>query len=59
MEPVRIAVAPGDGIGPEITDAVLAVLAAAEAPIDVVEVYLGAAAVADGNASGVARARSR
>ena len=39
---------PGDGIGPEVSDAVLQVLRAAEAPIEFVEHYAGEAALAHG-----------
>ena len=40
---------PGDGIGPEVSDAVLQVLRAAEAPIEFVEHYAGEAALAQGH----------
>ena len=51
--PIPIAVAPGDGIGPEITDAVLRVLDAADAPLRFDRVTLGKAAYENGVPSGV------
>ncbi len=52
-EPRRIAVAPGDGVGPEITEAVLRILDAAQVPLAVEEVVIGERAYLDGVASGV------
>jgi isocitrate dehydrogenase len=49
----RIAVARGDGIGPEIMDATLQVLEVAGAELDVAEVRLGKAVYESGVASGV------
>ena len=48
-----VAVAHGDGIGPEITDAVLHVLREAGAAIDLAPVTLGLRAYKDGHSSGV------
>jgi isocitrate dehydrogenase len=50
----RIAIARGDGIGPEITDAVLAVLEAAGAAVETVELPMGEAEYLAGHASGIA-----
>jgi isocitrate dehydrogenase (NAD+) len=47
MKDLRIALIPGDGIGPEITDAVKSVLQAAGADIEWVERKAGVAALAD------------
>ena len=52
---LRIAVARGDGIGPEITDATLAVLDAASVDLELDPVELGAAVYARGVSSGVER----
>ena len=49
----RIAVAHGDGIGPEIMDATLRILEAAGADLDVAEVRLGKAVYEDGVPSGI------
>ncbi len=49
----RITVAHGDGIGPEIMEAVLSVLDAAEAPIDVDPVQIGKAAFDQGHSSAI------
>jgi len=49
----RITVAHGDGIGPEITDATLRVLQAAEAPIDYDTVEVGKAVYERGIGSGI------
>ena len=51
--PIPIAVAPGDGIGPEITDAVLRILDAADAPLRYDRITLGKAAYESGVTSGV------
>jgi isocitrate dehydrogenase len=50
----RIAIARGDGIGPEITDAVVAVLEAAGAGLESVELPMGEAEYLAGHASGIA-----
>ena len=50
----RITIARGDGIGPEIMDAVLSILEAARAPVAVEEVCLGQEAVRRGSALGIA-----
>ena len=55
MEVRRVTVAPGDGIGPEITEAVIAVLRAAEVPLDFEFIEIGQAAYAKGVTSGVPR----
>lgn len=49
----RIAVARGDGIGPEIMDATLRILEAAGAPLDVAEVRLGKDVYESGVSSGI------
>jgi isocitrate dehydrogenase len=49
----RIAVAPGDGIGPEITDAVLQILKAAGAPLEYTHVEVGQSVYNRGISSGV------
>jgi isocitrate dehydrogenase len=53
MEKTRITVARGDGIGPEIMQAVLDILAAAEAPVDGDFIEIGEAAYRRGVASGI------
>ncbi len=50
MKTYPVVVIPGDGIGPEITEAVKRVLRAAEAPIEWVERKAGIAALAEGDA---------
>ena len=50
---IPIAVAPGDGIGPEITDAVLRILDAANAPLQYDRITIGKAAYDGGVSSGV------
>jgi isocitrate dehydrogenase (NAD+) len=50
MKTYPVVVIPGDGIGPEITEAVKRVLRAADAPIQWVERKAGVAALADGDA---------
>ena len=52
----RITVAKGDGIGPEIMDATLAILAAAGARIEVDEIEVGEKVYLSGNTSGIAAA---
>ncbi len=49
----HITVAKGDGIGPEITDATLRILEAAQAPLTYDEIKLGKDVYLDGNTSGV------
>ena len=49
----RITVARGDGIGPEIMDATLGILEAAEAPIAIDPVEIGKAAFEQGHSSGI------
>jgi isocitrate dehydrogenase len=51
----RITVAKGDGIGPEIMDATLAVLKAAGANIEVDEIEVGEKVYLSGNTSGIAK----
>jgi len=53
VRPVPIAVARGDGIGPEIMDASLAVLQAAGAQLDIHEVLLGEKAYRAGHTNGL------
>jgi isocitrate dehydrogenase len=52
----RVTVARGDGIGPEIMAAVLRVLEAADAPLEVEEVRVGRSAYEDGHATGISPA---
>ncbi|MEM9553780.1 MAG: NADP-dependent isocitrate dehydrogenase [Acidobacteriota bacterium] len=49
----RVVLAPGDGIGPEITDAVVRILEAAEAPLEFDRVDVGQVAYERGFSSGV------
>ncbi|RMG70388.1 MAG: NADP-dependent isocitrate dehydrogenase [Bacteroidetes bacterium] len=49
----RIAVAPGDGIGPEIMAATLRILEAAGAPVDPTPIEIGAKVYARGETSGI------
>lgn len=51
-----IIVARGDGIGPEIMDAVLRILAAAEAPLEPVEIQIGEKVYHEGHTSGISPA---
>ena len=51
--PIPITVARGDGIGPEITDAVLRILDAADAPLEYTSVDVGKAAYERGVSSGI------
>ncbi|TVR46358.1 MAG: NADP-dependent isocitrate dehydrogenase [Planctomycetota bacterium] len=51
---IPIAVAAGDGIGPEITRAVLAILEAAQAPLHYEHIEVGEACYLRGEASGIA-----
>lgn len=53
LSPVPIAVAHGDGIGPEIMAASLAVLEAAGAKLDIHEVVIGEKAYLEGHSSGL------
>lgn len=52
-EPIRIVVARGDGIGPEITDAVLTILDAAQVPLAYDFVEIGERAYLKGYSSGI------
>jgi len=52
--PTTITVARGDGVGPEIMDAVLRILDAAGAPIRAEQIELGRAVYDSGHASGIA-----
>jgi isocitrate dehydrogenase len=49
----RVSLAPGDGIGPEITDAVVRILEAAEAPVRFERILVGEAAYLSGISSGI------
>ena len=49
----RITVAKGDGIGPEIMDATLAIIQAAGAKIEVDEIQVGEKVYLAGNTSGI------
>lgn len=49
----KIVVAPGDGIGPEITKAVLDVMAAAEVPLEYEHIRVGQSVYLEGNTSGI------
>ncbi|MGL4597922.1 MAG: isocitrate/isopropylmalate family dehydrogenase, partial [Bacteroidia bacterium] len=51
----RITVAYGDGIGPEIMDATLAILQAAGAKIEVDEIEVGEQVYLAGNTAGIAK----
>ncbi len=51
----RITVAKGDGIGPEIMDATLAIIQAAGARIEIDEIEVGEKVYLSGNTSGIAR----
>ena len=53
MEKIRVSVAYGDGIGPEIMRATLRILAAAEAPLDLDVVEIGEAVYRKGIPSGI------
>lgn len=50
---LKVAVAPGDGIGPEITQAVLQIFTAADVPIEFVPVEMGAATFQAGFSTGM------
>ena len=50
----KVTVAKGDGIGPEIMDATLAILRAADAPIEWDEIQVGKDVYLAGNSSGIA-----
>jgi isocitrate dehydrogenase len=50
---IRVAIAPGDGIGPEITDAVLSIFSAAQVPIDFEPVEMGLSVFTRGFSSGM------
>lgn len=49
----QVALAPGDGIGPEITQAVCQILAAANAPIGFVPITIGERCYLNGTSSGI------
>ncbi|MFN9958734.1 MAG: isocitrate/isopropylmalate family dehydrogenase, partial [bacterium] len=49
----RITIAKGDGIGPEIMDATLAILKAAGAQIETDEIEIGEKLFLEGNTSGI------
>jgi len=51
----RITIAKGDGIGPEIMDATLAIIKAAGAKIEIDEIEVGEKVYLSGNTSGIAR----
>ncbi len=53
-EPIPIAVATGDGIGPEIMEATLRILEAAEAPLRIDPVEVGESVYLSGHSSGIA-----
>ena len=53
LQATPITIARGDGIGPEIMDAVLRVLEAAEAPVACHEIRLGKAVYEEGHSSGI------
>lgn len=53
MDKVRITIARGDGIGPEIMDAVLRILFSAGARIDIDEIEVGEKIYLSGNTSGI------
>jgi isocitrate dehydrogenase len=52
--PIPVTLARGDGIGPEITDAVLRILTAAEAPLRYDEIEIGEQVYRAGHSSGIA-----
>lgn len=52
-EKTKIAIAHGDGIGPEIMDATLKILNAAGAKIDPIEIEIGERVYKDGHSSGI------
>ena len=53
MTRTPVAVAQGDGIGPEIMQATLAILEAADAPLDLRPIDIGAQVYKSGNSSGI------
>ncbi|MEO0224576.1 MAG: NADP-dependent isocitrate dehydrogenase, partial [candidate division WOR-3 bacterium] len=53
MDKVKITIARGDGIGPEIMDAVLRILFSAGARIDIDEIEVGEKIYLSGNTSGI------
>lgn len=55
MRKTRITIAKGDGIGPEIMDATLAILEAAGAQLEYDEIQIGEQVYLAGNASGIAK----
>ena len=50
----KITVAKGDGIGPEIMDATLEIILAADAKIEIEEIEVGEKVYLSGNTSGIA-----
>lgn len=54
VEPSRILVAPGDGIGPEIMEATLEILEAAGASLDIQPIEIGESMYNQGHSSGIA-----
>jgi isocitrate dehydrogenase len=55
----RITIAKGDGIGPEIMDATLAILKAANAQIEIDEIQVGEKVYLSGNTSGISDESTR
>jgi isocitrate dehydrogenase len=53
-EPIAVTIARGDGIGPEIMDAVLAILEAAKAPLRYSQASMGEAVYRAGHSAGIA-----
>lgn len=53
MSNQKIVVAPGDGIGPEITQSVLEIMAAANVPLDYETIQVGQSVYLQGNTSGI------
>jgi isocitrate dehydrogenase len=52
--PVKVTLARGDGIGPEISDATLRVLGAADVPLEFEPIEIGEAVYREGHTSGIA-----
>ena len=50
---MKISVAPGDGIGPEIMDVALAAFEAVKVPLEIERVHMGASVARAGNATGI------
>lgn len=53
MQKIPVAIAKGDGIGPEIMDACLSILSAAGAPLDFHEVQIGEKVYLEGESAGI------